>query len=90
MGSAQRIMRLSEGRRSLLRQFPTKTDIIWVSNNNLVLTHKMGSHKSILNMNINTYTGNKETRGKKKKKQEGKTFFLTLYFLLEHSLLTMV
>ena len=82
-------MGLSEGRRSLLRLFPTKTDIIWVSNNNSVLTRKMGSHKSILNMNINTYTGNKETRGKKKK-QEGKTFFLTLYFLLEHSLLTMV
>ena len=70
-------MGLSEGRRSLLEQVPTKSDIIWVSNNNSVLTREMGSHKSILNMNVNTNTGNIQTRGE--------NLLLTVYFLSEHS-----
>ena len=70
-------MGLSEGRRSLLEQVPTKSDIIWVSNNNSVLTREMGSHKSILNMNVNMNTGNIQTRGE--------NLLLTVYFLLEHS-----
>ena len=70
-------MGLSEGRRSLLEQVPTKSDIIWVSNNNSVLTRELESHKSILNMNVNMNTGNIQTRGE--------NLLLTVYFLLEHS-----